>query len=454
MTTTGTSARWDAVVVGGGFTGIATAVSLARQGREVLVLEARTGPSPVFRGELIHPPGVQGLRALGFFDELRSRGGVEVTGFAVIPDLGSDAVELPYEPAPFGQGHGFALEHHAIVDAMRAVARRDPRITMQEGERVVAVLREGGRVAGVRTARGAEVRARLTLVCEGRHSKLRALLGLEAESTLLSYSAALLARGAALPYAGRGHVVIGPPGPVLAYPIGGAVRFCIDMPADTDRGRDAIARRLREEYAPALPAALADALRIALADDTLELCASQQLRTRACAVPGAALVGDAGGCSHPITATGMTSSLNDVRALTLCLDDARDDAAVDAALQRYERTRYRYIRAREILTERLYDVFLGNDDGLRALRDGMLAYWKDTSRARVASMALLSGQSHGAIGFAREFARVYGYAAAAAFTPRRPATLAQRARAFARMTEVTWATLRRAASTAAAELRR
>lgn len=442
--------RSDVLVVGGGFTGLATAMALARQGRSVTVLEARTGKNPSFRGELIHPPGVQGLRDLGLFTDVRARGGVEVEGFAVIPDERSPAVELPYEPPPMGLGNGFAIDHHELVDAMRATVAAHPLVDLRLGAKVTDVVREGGRVRGVRTA-DAELSATLTLVCEGRLSRLRSLLGIVEDNRLLSYTAALLARGAALPYPAHGHVVIGPPGPVLAYPIGGAVRLCIDLPVDTPRGREAIAERLRREYAPLLPLPIADAVHTALDRDALELCATHQVRTGACVVRGAGLVGDAGGCSHPITAAGMTNSLNDVRALATELLGVYDESGVDHALGRYERRRYRYVRAREMLSERLYDVFLARDEGMRALRNGMLSYWKDTARARVASMALLSGQRSDLGAFAKEFAVVFGYATAGALRHGSGA-MRDRASAFARLTDATRATLSRAAKTAVREM--
>jgi len=444
--------RTDVIIVGGGFTGLATAMALARQGRQVTVFEARVGRNPAFRGELIHPPGVQGLRELGFFPALRARGGVDVTGFAVFPEGRTTAVELPYEPAPRGAGNGFAIAHHDLVDTMRAVVAAHPLVTLSLGERVLDVLRSGGRVVGVRTT-GREVRAPLTLVCEGRHSRLRSALGIDEQSVLLSYTVALLAEGAALPYPQHGHVIVGPPGPVLAYPIDGAVRFCIDVPVDTPRGREAIARRLAETYAPKLPKGVAEAMLGALDTGPLELCATQQVRTGECVVPGAGLVGDAGGCSHPLTATGMTSSLNDVRALASELLGVYDEVGIDRALRRYERRRYRYVRAREMLTERLYDVFLARDDGMRALLGGMLDYWQGSSRARVASMALLSGQRTDVASFVKEFAVVFGYAVAGTVRHGEGA-LQTRAEALVQLTRATHSTFARAAKTTLGELLR
>src|SRR5262249_20300458 len=105
---------------------------------------------------------------------------------------------------------------------------------------------------------------------------------------------------------------------------------------------------------------------------------------------------------HPITATGMTIALNDIRTLADELDrggalspgrpaDNDDLAPVDAALERYEVARYDFVRAREILAEGLYDIFRGGDDGARVVRSGLSRYWSSSARARAASVALLSG---------------------------------------------------------------
>lgn len=444
----------DLLIVGGGFTGMALAAALSDGRREVVVLEARTGPSLAFRGELLHPPGARALDLLGFLPEMRRAGGTDVQGFAVLPGLARDAVTLPYDPAPHGGGPGFAMDHQQMVDVMRQVIDRRPRVELRTGERATELLREGGRVVGVRTAKGREYRAKLTLIAEGRLSKLRAKLGLDGEMRLLSYSAALLAKGANLPVPGHGHVVLGAPGPLLAYPIGGAVRFCVDVPTDTGRGPGALEQRLRDEYAPALPRAMRDAMLGALDAGTLQVCATQQLRTSRCVVPGAALVGDAVGCSHPITAAGMTICLNDVRTLASSLEGCGQAEGFDAALGRYERQRYRYVRARELFTERLYEVFLGKSEGTLALREGMLDYWQDTARARGASMDLLAGRSTSVVRFARELTSVVGYAARAALRREGstgPRPLGARARIVADLSRATLDTLLRSSKTVLAE---
>ncbi|MCL2448859.1 MAG: hypothetical protein FWD17_07930, partial [Polyangiaceae bacterium] len=90
----------------------------------------------------------------------------------------------------------------------------------------------------------------------------------------------------------------------------------------------------------------------------------------------------------------------------------------DDALLSYQRGRYRYIRTREAFTLALYDVLVGATPGTRSLRDGMLAYWAGSARARAASTAVLSGDDERVATFVVEYLRVVGTAAALAAGPR------------------------------------
>ena len=399
----------DILIVGGGFTGVSAAAALADGRRRITILEARAGKNPRFNGELIHPTGVAVLDELGLLPELAKHGGVPVQGFAVVPSPTEDAVLLPYREIPGARPDGFAMDHHEMVARMRAAVVRRPGVELRTGERVVDVLREGERVVGVRTADGTERRADLVLVAEGRHSRLRPMLGIEEEAHLLSFTAAVFVEGVELPNPGYGHIFLGAWGPILAYAIGpGQVRMCIDLPTDMDKGKDAVVRRIREEYAPYVPEPLRSGMLASLDSRALEMCATHAIYTQRCSGPGFALLGDAGGCSHPLTAAGMTICLTDIKTLVGELEAGASPgpAAVDAAVARYQKNRYRFVRAREILADALYEVFRGAEDGTRAIRHGIFRYWSGSARARAASMALLSGHDSRLHSFLGEYLRV------------------------------------------------
>lgn len=396
----------DVIVVGGGFAGMSCAAALSARGLKVTVLESHHGHDPRFRGELIHPRGVRSLDALGLKRPLVKAGGVPVKGFAVSPGAGSDPLLLSYVPS---WGDGLGIDHHAMVRALREEVGNRPNVHLRQGVPVTEVLEEDGRVRGVKLRSGETISARLTVAADGRQSRVRKSLGLDPEVQLLSYTVVATVHGPKLPWRGFGHVFLGAPGPILAYPYGpDIIRLCIDVPLDAPKGREPMRAYVREHFAACVPSPLREAMLESLAQDPFEGCATHAVYTQACAVPGAVLIGDAGGCSHPLTATGMTAAMNDIMVLA---DEVGRNGITDDALKSYQRRRYRFVRARELFTEALYEVFRAHDAGSESLKEGTFAYWRKSRRARDVSMGILSGEDSRPRTFMAEYARVMGRSA-------------------------------------------
>ena len=409
----------DVIIVGAGVTGCAMAAALADGQRQVLVLEARKGHKPRFAGELIHPTGAQVLDDLGFLPTLRALGGVDVDGFAVVRHASRPPTRLPYREIPNARSTGFAMEHRELAEGMRRVVQGLPGVQLRFGHKVEEVLRDpGGRACGVRTSDG-PLHAPLILGCDGRHSKIRPLLGLAEKARLVSFSVAMRLPDSAplLPHPTFGHIFLGAWGPMLIYPIGGEgpqrsdARGCFDVTGELSGGPKGAAELIAREYAPHLPPALAQALLSSLAREPPQIAANEAIRTDRAVYPGAAIIGDAGGCSHPLTATGMTVGFTDAQRLGRLLGSAGrfdDPRQVDAALKRYEIERYRFVRARELLADALYEVFRAAEPGTRAIREGIFRYWEGSTTARARSMALLSGAESRPMVFLKEYLTVVG----------------------------------------------
>lgn len=408
--------HWDVVIVGGGWVGMVAAAALAKAGREILVLEARAGTDPRFRGELVHTGGVRVLKELGLADALERDGAYRAKGFAVITGQQGPKDETLLLQYP--EGYGLAMDHHEMVHSLRREAATRPGVTVRTGHRVMDVVREGDRVVGVKLADGKVIRASLTVVADGRHSRLRPLLGLDGTAELLSFTAAIRVDGVSLPAEQHGTVMLSPLGPILAYEVGvEKVRMCVDIPTERAKGtkRD-LAKLLTNEYAPHVPEPLRSAMVRAIAEGHVEMCANQEISTDRVAVKGAVIVGDAAGCPHPLCAGGMTVGAQDVSSLRAALAELTENSSMsdwDDALLAHERSRYRKSRGREVLARALYDVFLGATEGARALREGMFRYWRASKRACTASMSLLAGEDSRIATFAREYVTVMGYALSA-----------------------------------------
>jgi squalene monooxygenase len=393
----------DVIVVGAGFAGLVAAAALTESGLRVLVLEALDEPIDSLRGELIHPRGVRSLEALGLSDALRSRGAVDVLGFAAYAKPDSPPVMLDY-----GRGSGLGLEHRTILTALREKLQADARMSFATGARVQSLLYSAGRVAGVRCADGRTFDARLVVAADGRHSKIRRLFGIPTDVALSSYTIGATLLGDVLPLPRHGHVFVGAPGPILAYPFGeGHVRMCIDVPLEAPHGKDGLVDYIEARYSAFVPDRIRGAMVESLRRDPLRACANHAIYTHACAVSGGALVGDAGGCSHPLTATGMTTACHDAMTLADCLVR---HGLTDRGLASYQRRRYGFVRARELFACSLYEVLRGRGPGPEALRDAVFDYWRDP-RARQASLDILSGDTSSTGAFLAEYTRVVGSAA-------------------------------------------
>lgn len=415
----------DVVIVGAGFAGLTAAAAFAARGARVCVLESHATFDPRFRGELIHPRGVRALDALGLKAPLERAGAVRVEGFAVSPGPGSAPLQLPY---PQAAGEGLGIDHHAMVGALREAVAALPGVELRTAQRVDALLVESGRVRGVRTAQGHEVRAPLTIGADGRASKVRSLLGFSPEQALLSYTVAVAVEGPVLPVPAHGHVFLGAPGPVLAYPYGdGRVRMCIDVPWGAAKGKDALRSFVTQAYAEAVPEPLRSAMLRSLIERPLEGCANHAISTLECVAAGAALIGEAGGCSHPLTATGMTGATFDALLLA---SSVAEHGLGDQAVLHYQRERVGFVRLRESFTAALYEIFRAQDEGSAALQAGIFRYWQQGDRGRLASMGILSCEDLRLSPFVTEYTRVMGATAAellrSALREKRPWTLPSR----------------------------
>jgi 2-polyprenyl-6-methoxyphenol hydroxylase-like FAD-dependent oxidoreductase len=337
---------------------------------------------------------------IGLKDALLEAGAQGVLGFSVFGD--GDSIRLPYGP---DCGLGLGFDHGEMLGAFRAELLRRPGARVVRA-RAAGILREGGRVVGVSCDDGREFRAPLTVGADGRHSRTRDLLGIRTTSELISYSIAPAVDGDVLPTPGHGNVFLGGPGPILVYPYGrGRVRLLIDVPLGVSNGRDQLAAFVRERYAPFVPEPLRSAMVAVVQEGKLPGAANHDIGTESCAVSGAVLIGDAAGAAHPLTATGMTVALHDVATLVDCL---ASQGLNDRALLLYQGRRYRFARARAVFTHALYEVFRGHDAGPQALREGLFHYWRGSERARLVSMAILSGDDSSPATFLSEYFRVVG----------------------------------------------
>ncbi|WP_432570064.1 FAD-dependent oxidoreductase [Kineococcus sp. SYSU DK005] len=177
----GAAGELPCVVAGGGPAGVVLGLLLARAGVRVLVLEKHEDFLRDFRGDTVHPSTLRLLDELGLAEEFLRLPHARVERASATTDDGTFTV-ADFSRLP-GRFPFLALvPQWDFLDLLASSARRHPGFELRTGARVLGLLHEGGRVAGLRyrAADGAEheVRAALTVAADGRGSVLRAAAGL------------------------------------------------------------------------------------------------------------------------------------------------------------------------------------------------------------------------------------------------------------------------------------
>jgi flavin-dependent dehydrogenase len=330
---------YDAIVIGARCAGAATALLLARQGRDVLMVDRAALPSEIPHGHFIHRHGPGRLAAWGLLDAVLATGCPAVTSmttdFGDYPMTGRD---LAVGGVPLGLG-----PRRARVDAVLAQAAVAAGAELRDRFAFEDVLRDDdGRATGIRGRAlpgGAPVteRARLVVGADGRGSPVARQARAAATHDLptvacwyFTYYSGVPHRGVEM-YLKPGQVIFtfptndGLQGVFVAWPIA-------ELP------------RVRAAIEPALEAALEDgapelAERVRGGEREERLLGATRLPNvmRRAAGPGWALAGDAACHKDPVFALGMCDALRDADRLAGAAGPLLDGdpAALDAALAGY-----------------------------------------------------------------------------------------------------------------------
>jgi 2-polyprenyl-6-methoxyphenol hydroxylase-like FAD-dependent oxidoreductase len=167
-------------IIGGGPAGMVLGLLLARAGVEVTLLEKHGDFLRDFRGDTVHPSTMRLLDELGLWERFAAlphtevhKAKLEANGRSVTyVDFGRLRQPFPYIAM---------VPQWDLLNLLAEAARAEPSFTLRMKTEVTGLLREGGRIAGVRyqgTDGPGELRAELTVACDGRWSIARHEAGL------------------------------------------------------------------------------------------------------------------------------------------------------------------------------------------------------------------------------------------------------------------------------------
>jgi 2-polyprenyl-6-methoxyphenol hydroxylase-like FAD-dependent oxidoreductase len=168
-------AETTCIVAGGGPAGIMLGLLLARAGVDVVVMEKHADFLRDFRGDTVHASTLRLLDELGLASEF-ARMPHRVIDTLTMSVQGTDVcIDLRRIPGP--HKHIALVPQWDFLELLAAAAEKEPTFRLLRSTEVLGPLMRDGRVVGVRY-RGPdgeirEMRAALTVACDGRSSTLR-----------------------------------------------------------------------------------------------------------------------------------------------------------------------------------------------------------------------------------------------------------------------------------------
>lgn len=396
--------HFDVLIAGGGVAGAAAAAALSQLQLNILIIEPDPAHGRRLAGELIHPPGIEGLCDLGLLDD-RSMPGSAVKGFAIFPSEKDDSmgsVTLRYGKKPGMRHLGRAIEHRVLKSHLLEKVQNFPGVTAWIGARVIGMEKNSdGTFTAVVRRNQDEIRLcpRLILGADGPMSRVRKMIGIPHETRRYSGMMGLEVEDTHLPNNGYGNIFLNSAGVAYAYAIGqGRARVMFEVLKGADSNES-----IKTHLSPFPPLFKLDIERVLATHKPLAAA-------NFCIVPStsiqgnAALVGDARGCCHPLTASGITAAVKDA----LILRDALRETDIDiaAALRRYSGRCGRLELTRRTLAEELREAFLARTPEALLLRECIFSYWRTSDKARIRSMALLSSVDSSIFSLATQYGTV------------------------------------------------
>lgn len=406
----------DVVIIGAGILGAALAVSLANQGRSVILLERSLKEPDRIVGELLQPGGLQALTQLGLRHTLDNIDAVPVTGYTIL--FHDEQVSIPYPASPFDnharvseekseapkKAEGRTFHHGRFVSRLRAAALAHPNITVFETEATNLITStDPPQILGVESVTNKTQKdfffGSLTVACDGYASKFRkSYIPYIPKAKSKFWGLELI--DCPLPTPQHGTVVLGDNSPVLMYQIGGhETRALVDIPeglASASTANGGVKGHLRNVVLPSLPAQVQPSFLAALEKGNLRSMPNSFLPPSTNRTPGLAILGDALNMRHPLTGGGMTVALNDVVTITDLLSpekvpDLSDTKAVRKQLSTFHWRRKSLTSVINILAQALYSLFAADDWQLKYLQKGCFRYFQLGGKCIEEPVSLLGG---------------------------------------------------------------
>ncbi len=364
------SIKAQCCIVGGGPAGMMLGYLMARAGIDTVVLEKHADFLRDFRGDTVHPSTMQVLDELGLLDAFLKRphdrldhlSGHFGTDTVTIADFRGMRIKTPYIAfMPQWEFLDFLFDAGAHYPNLKVLRKTEALDLLRDGETITGVVArsEQGRL---------EVRAALTIGCDGRHSVVRECAGLEIEDIGAPIDV-LWFRIAKDPSEKDRALMNAQPGRILVTIDRGEYWQCayVIPKGLTDSVKARGLNQFRADIVATAPRLRAHVGDVRSWDDVKLLTVSID-RLRRWSRPGLLCIGDAAHAMSPIGGVGINLAIQDAVATANLLSDKLSNGCPDErVLDRVRQRRMFPVRVTQALQVQMQDRIIS-----RALEGGAL----------------------------------------------------------------------------------
>ncbi|CCH62499.1 hypothetical protein TBLA_0H02130 [Henningerozyma blattae CBS 6284] len=437
---------YDAIVVGAGVIGPCIATSLARKGKNVLIIEKSWAMPERIVGELMQPGGVRALRSLGMVQAINNIDAFPVTGYTVF--YNDQKVDIPYpykaDIAPLEKieglvkdgndqvledknlhvkdyeederERGVAFVHGRFLDNLRKITMSETNVTCLQGNCIEILRNEKNEVIGTKVeieGRGKiSFKADLTFICDGIFSHFRKELSTTHIPKVESSFIGMALFHADIPAPMHGHVILGSDHlPIILYQIS-SVETRILCAYNSKKVPSNIKEWMIKNVQPFIPKSLRAAFDLALIDNKFKSLPNSYLPSVPNTVPGMCVIGDAMNMRHPLTGGGMTVGLSDVVLFVKMFGDMdfSDRSKITLEMEKFHQDKRSYDSVINTLSISLYSLFAAENDNLKALQKGCFKYFQRGGNCVNVPIKFLSGTLPNPLLLSKTFFAVVLYA--------------------------------------------
>jgi 2-polyprenyl-6-methoxyphenol hydroxylase-like FAD-dependent oxidoreductase len=329
----------DICIVGGSIAGSAAAITFAREGYSVALIERETSFRDKARGEGIHPWGMDEAEDLDLLEIVRAGGAHALPVWLTYVD------RVPLEPMRMAEhsARGQVEQgsfHPRLQETMLGTAREQGAVVYRPAILVdITPGSEGLTVTFEHDGSTQSLVAGMVLGADGTHSKTRSLAGIATHRDRLHHwFAGLLIDGfAGDPDSAHSALVTGGRFFILSQGTGRARAYLALMPSQiAPIQADRSGRAMLELIGEHLPVGMVGN---ALAAGPQGIFSNADFWPETRVANRIALIGDAAGTNDPSIGHGISLALRDVRELR---DAAREHGMTQVALEQYSARRSRY----------------------------------------------------------------------------------------------------------------